>query len=685
MKPNTITRHVESTIQGDDVRMGIAEGAEEFVVSMLTDLYEHPTYAIVREYSTNARDAHVEAGIDRPIEITLPTEMEPYLKIRDHGVGMDDERIKKNYAQYGGSTKRDSDELQGFLGVGCKAALTYTEMFTVVSVRDGEKIIATVERLNEGDLPTLRIISKEPTDDENGTEVQINVRRGYDMRQVHNWAKHHFRFWAKGTVLVDGKEPERIGGLRLNERLLVTQETEGQDYLVMGNVAYPTTIKTDLDESYGLVAFVGIGEMNFAPSREAPRMTSLTVNCIARVEGEFVEGIRAAIQRDVDKAAGKPDALKVAVDWRRVFGQNSRKSLDLVYKGSPVPVEFTFGKVKVSHPLRPKEKIEQEVQATFTNHDSDKLSHKSKHKSAMAGTLLNGALVTGFNLNDFSATHKKKLKMWAEDKGVSVKTFILIDTPLPKGQQSWLPKERVVAWETVNAYKLPRNLPSRLANRVSGTFEVAVFSNGKYDNGWKRVENVDADAIAEHDYVFYTDKHALGGDAWRGVGTLLSKRKGGVVVFLPQNRINKFKRGFPAAKSTTEALAEIYRRTAAKVTEQDQKVYALKKSGNLRNKLQAIDPSRIKDPEIHALRAVLDTPMGKAAENLLKMQGLRHYLNVKDPFDTSIANNDPFDKYPMYEYNAGYRGRDFRSMPDEMYLYMNAKYDALVLEGEKEN
>ena len=77
----------------------------------MIDLYSDPELAVIREYSTNAFDAHIEAGVTRPIEITTPTHLCPFFKVRDYGFGLDVEDIREIYSQYGASTKRESDDV----------------------------------------------------------------------------------------------------------------------------------------------------------------------------------------------------------------------------------------------------------------------------------------------------------------------------------------------------------------------------------------------------------------------------------------------------------------------------------------------------------------------------------------------------------------------------------------------
>ena len=44
-----------------------------FLAEMLNGLYSDPIAAVEREYATNALDSHIDAGVTRPVEVTLPT------------------------------------------------------------------------------------------------------------------------------------------------------------------------------------------------------------------------------------------------------------------------------------------------------------------------------------------------------------------------------------------------------------------------------------------------------------------------------------------------------------------------------------------------------------------------------------------------------------------------------------
>ena len=105
-------------------------------------LYSNKIKAIIRELSTNALDSHRAAGtVDTPFEVHLPTILEPYFSVRDYGTGLTDQEIESIYTTYFESTKTNSNEYIGALGLGSKSPFSYTDNFTVTSVKNGSKSI----------------------------------------------------------------------------------------------------------------------------------------------------------------------------------------------------------------------------------------------------------------------------------------------------------------------------------------------------------------------------------------------------------------------------------------------------------------------------------------------------------------------------------------------------------------
>ena len=159
--------------------------ASGLLIQRLTELYENPIEAAVRETVSNAIDAVMrETSGTRPtVRIYTPTNLNPVLKIKDNGVGMTYEDLKEIYSKYGASTKTDDLDQIGAYGLGAKSPLAYGNEFTVSSVKDGEKtkIIVAKEELTN----YIRIIESGATDEPSGTTVSIPV----DSNDIEEFAE----------------------------------------------------------------------------------------------------------------------------------------------------------------------------------------------------------------------------------------------------------------------------------------------------------------------------------------------------------------------------------------------------------------------------------------------------------------------------------------------------------------
>ena len=130
----------------DEVQMGINENALGVILDLLTDLYENPIEATVREVVSNAVDASVAANTKKTIKITLPTSLRSTFTVQDFGTGMSIETIKNVYSQYGVSSKRDDFSQIGAFGLGAKAPLAYCSEFNVVTTHKGITTSFTISR-----------------------------------------------------------------------------------------------------------------------------------------------------------------------------------------------------------------------------------------------------------------------------------------------------------------------------------------------------------------------------------------------------------------------------------------------------------------------------------------------------------------------------------------------------------
>lgn len=146
---------------------------EGLLMQRLTELYDNPIEASVREVVSNAVDATSSLGNLGRIEIFKPSRLNPVFIVKDNGCGMTKETLLEIYSKYGSSTKRSDLNQIGSYGLGAKSPLAYTTHFTVDSVKDG---LSTVLVVSKGEHTNyLEIISQTPTDRESGTTVSIPV------------------------------------------------------------------------------------------------------------------------------------------------------------------------------------------------------------------------------------------------------------------------------------------------------------------------------------------------------------------------------------------------------------------------------------------------------------------------------------------------------------------------------
>lgn len=140
-----------------------------------SQLYKNPIRAIVREISTNAIDAHIAAGTpDAVFDVSLPTQLRSVFSVRDYGPGLSSELIGTLFTVYFESTKTESDDFTGALGLGCKSPFGYTNTFSVISYYNGTKSVYSMYTLDS--LPQYKLVSEEPSSEPSGIEVIVPVK-----------------------------------------------------------------------------------------------------------------------------------------------------------------------------------------------------------------------------------------------------------------------------------------------------------------------------------------------------------------------------------------------------------------------------------------------------------------------------------------------------------------------------
>lgn len=179
-----------------DTSFGI--GDMRMVLSILrSKLYSNPIRTLIQEILTNARDANIESGSKNPVEVTLPTEDNLVLVIKDNGIGISPSRMYNVFIQYGASSKRDSDDQSGGFGIGAKSPFSYTDSFTITTVTT-EHVIRMKRVYNayidESQLGKMIELYATKTDEPTGTTITIPVKKA-DMVTFLNRYFEIVKYW----------------------------------------------------------------------------------------------------------------------------------------------------------------------------------------------------------------------------------------------------------------------------------------------------------------------------------------------------------------------------------------------------------------------------------------------------------------------------------------------------------
>ena len=172
-----LQNEVNNVVRSDDFEQSnytIEASAKAF--SILSDgLYSNKIRAVIRELSTNAYDAHVEAGKPKvPFNVTMPDRFNPHFAIRDFGTGLSHEDCMNLYTTYFGSTKTNTNDAVGCLGLGSKSPFAYTDSFIVTSYHNG-KVRVYNSFKDEHNKPVFALMSEDDTTEANGLHVLFSV------------------------------------------------------------------------------------------------------------------------------------------------------------------------------------------------------------------------------------------------------------------------------------------------------------------------------------------------------------------------------------------------------------------------------------------------------------------------------------------------------------------------------
>lgn len=312
-------------------------------------VYTFKERAVIRELSCNAVDTHKEAGKENvPFRVHLPTRFDPYFEVRDFGTGLTHEKVMSLYLNYGASTKNDSNDYIGAMGIGSKSPFAIAQSFTVSSYVDG--VVNKYSVYLENGIPQVTKLTTNPTTEPNGLAVRVAVA-DHRIQKFHEEASNVFSYFklkpecnveyrdilSEMTTIV--REDGVYDAMKYKENWR-SSNNQTNFNVVMGNIAYPVGLGDLLGAEFTSVLptffrnavdlvniYMPIGSVAIAASREALQMNETTKKAIT----DAVKKITATIVEDVVKRIGNEPTLADAAQAYADLRANSREIFQHVF------------------------------------------------------------------------------------------------------------------------------------------------------------------------------------------------------------------------------------------------------------------------------------------------------------------------------------------------------------------
>lgn len=358
------------------VKMGVDNESLPHIIKSLTDIYQDGYLAAAREYISNGYDATVKrmgaqssfgVVLDRPIEVTLPSRLNPVFIIRDYGTGMSRQILAEVYPKYGASTKRDNNVEAGGFGLGAKSAFSIVSSFIVTSICDGKKNTVIFEKDEDG-VGVAKFLDEQDTTEDNGTVVSITLPDPARLTRIFSDSNLLLGF-PHNSVKIDGQmhvnsvyDTEKYvpvsSGWVLNS--LVNWEKNsnrlrknwGEKVVLVGPIAY-TFHTSQLGDNYSrmndvrtlddfTVLNLPIGSVDLTPARDSLIFSDRTRKAILHASVQMRDDVFRLVDETLKNAKDKREAANLVERYRTAgIGQNRewKYKREVVPKKEFVPVE----------------------------------------------------------------------------------------------------------------------------------------------------------------------------------------------------------------------------------------------------------------------------------------------------------------------------------------------------------
>lgn len=275
--------------------MSIDQSDEHKMMMLLSEgLYKDKIGSVIREWTSNAIDSHVEAKVDDPVVVTIEEKMGSYwFRVQDFGMGISPDRKKNVVEKYLASTKTKSIDQLGAFGLGMKSGLSYADSFTYITRFDG---IEYQYMMYKGeDKNHIDLISEKPTTERNGTTFNLRINNWSDRSLFVDKAQTQLAYFEKvyfncnaisnGFKIIKGDDWKFSTLVReQNMHLCLDNVYYPIDWNILGIPPIQFNVGLDFKISDGLIPIPSREDIRYTPS-----VIAMIKEKIAKVANSFVE------------------------------------------------------------------------------------------------------------------------------------------------------------------------------------------------------------------------------------------------------------------------------------------------------------------------------------------------------------------------------------------------------------
>jgi hypothetical protein len=450
------------------------------MMSLLSDnLYQNKIKAPIRELSTNALDAHIEAGCpEKPFKVEILSDK---FTIRDFGTGLSQEFMETKYRRYGASNKTHSNDFNGCMGLGSKSPLAYTNSFVTSSYYNGRKFTYITSK-DEVGKPKLILVSEEDTNEPNGLEVSFSIKPG-DKWSFKDEAKSVYE-WFKVKPDINVSLSEQDFSRRNNNWGVRTSSYGNESIAVMGSVAYPIDVdKLRLDKSDSNVSikwanitkknlytsllemdpvlFFNVGEIEMDIGREGLQYNTKTINAVVRKLDMMLKDIELSIEGELSLCKTYWDACRKFVSIKQDHSSIGHFFKNIHWNNIKLRTQYCF------------KNVEKCIKFTNISYKEEKPWRISNEK---------------FFVSDLNTGNYSRIKLYKDSPGQNNEDCYLLKFENDDAKKLFLKENNMLDSELTRTSTLPKP-PKKIRNKA----KVRVFSNHYSYGGWDEKE-IDFDA-----------------------------------------------------------------------------------------------------------------------------------------------------------------------------------------------